>query len=53
MMKKLVIVGSLVAVASALVMLISISPAAAGPKKTIAVSEFENKSGWSGQWQMG
>ncbi len=53
MMKKLVMVGSLAAVFSAVIMLISISPAAAGPRKTIAVSEFENKSGWSGQWQMG
>lgn len=25
----------------------------AAPKKTIAVSEFDNKSGWSGNWQMG
>ena len=52
-MKKLVMVGSLVAVVSAVIMMIAISPAAAGPKKTIAVSQFENKSGWSGQWKMG
>ena len=25
----------------------------AAPKKTIAVSEFENKSGWSGHWKIG
>ncbi len=25
----------------------------AAPKKTIAVSEFENKSGWSGGWKIG
>lgn len=52
-MKKLVMVGSLVAVFLAVIILIAISPAAAGLRKTIAVSEFDNKSVWSGEWKIG
>ncbi len=33
--------------------LLSASGAQAAPKKTIAVSEFDNKSGWSGSWKIG
>jgi len=29
------------------------SPGFAAPKKTIAVSDFENKSGWRGSWELG
>jgi curli biogenesis system outer membrane secretion channel CsgG len=51
-MRKLVVVsvvGCLLALGSG----IFVSETSAAPKKTIAVSEFENKSGWSGGWKIG
>jgi len=51
-MRKLMIVGA----AAGLLALgwgIFTAEIFAAPKKTIAVSEFENKSGWSGGWKIG
>lgn len=51
-MKKLIVLS---AVGCLLALGYGICPAElyAAPKKTIAVSEFENKSGWSGSWKIG
>ncbi|MDP8235356.1 MAG: CsgG/HfaB family protein [Candidatus Erginobacter occultus] len=51
-MRKLVVV-SVVGCLLALGLGIFTAEIFAAPKKTIAVSEFENKSGWSGGWKIG
>lgn len=41
------------ALAVACVLSAELLPAAASPKKTVAVIQFENKSGWRGSWEIG
>ncbi|MDP8214954.1 MAG: CsgG/HfaB family protein [Candidatus Euphemobacter frigidus] len=52
-MKEVVNVCSLIAVLLAAWCLVGLPDATAAPRKTIAVSEFDNKSSWRGQWRIG
>ncbi len=53
-MRKNKLLAALIAVVStAMISAILVPTTPAAPKKTIAVSEFDNKSGWSGSWKIG